>query len=510
MFSKINNYRDQYSKSTISIEDLYKIVKNNPQDNIIKEMRCLEYKSSEYDNLKSKLSCITPHGIFNKIENKGLVEFSNYFFYDIDNYDTIDELNDTINRLIDTFPISFLQRSVSNKGFHFLIKCDTTIQPNDTYTFINIHKYIASLLIDKGFNIDKSATGIVRRMVISSDVNVYFNNKVSLGIDMVSFYNFIEELNKSNGNIKQKRDNDIKPNDTLSNEIISMDLLKTQIKFKSEYTNKINGDYTIDEMDFYFIATPKIIKDGTKHKLYTRIINGLYYLNPEINRQQVLSYLYYINNRATPQMDFKQLKRLVEYVCNGIEENGEIKVKTRTKKIHFNNELNLDKKQKQKMGASINGKLRRNETIKTINEAREELLKKNIEPTQKKVMEMTGFSIATIKRNWNIDYLSTEVEVPQKENDKMDINIQCRINEDEFFETKKDIVKFKYRGFEEVSIERSIGDKETFKSVLNDVKNEFGDISEDIMTPYLIKEGWDKYKINYYYTNYVRIKNQII
>ena len=77
-------------------------------------------------------------------------------------------------------------------------------------------------------------------------------------------------------------------------------------------------------------------------------------------------------------------------------------------------------------------------------------------------------------------------------------------------EDKKDIVKFKYRGFEEVSIERSIGDKETFKSVLNDVENEFGDISEDIMTPYLIKKGWDKYKINYYYTNYVRIKNQTI
>ena len=41
-------------------------------------------------------------------------------------------------------------------------------------------------------------------------------------------------------------------------------------------------------------------------------------------------------------------------------------------------------------------------TIKIINEAREELLKRNIEPTQKKVMEITGFSIATIKRNWNI------------------------------------------------------------------------------------------------------------
>jgi hypothetical protein len=362
--------------------------------------------------------------------------------------------------------------------------------------------------MDKGFNIDKSATGIVRRMIISSDDNVYFNDMVSLGLNMVSVNKFIESLNSSSKKIKLKEDNDIKPNEPLSNEVITMDVLKNKIKIKSEYSQKINGDYTIDEMDFHFIAIPEVIKDGTKHKLYTRIINGLYYLNSEINRQEVLSYLYYINNRASPKMEFKQLKRLVEYVCNNIESTGEIKIKTRTKKIHFNKESNLDKKQKIKMGASINGRLRTNETIKKIKEAKELLLKNNEEITQIKVVELIGKSLSTVKRNWNLEYVTTEVEIPAKEINK--INIVCRIEEADFFEEPKDIIKHFYKGFEEVLIERSVQDKELFKSVLKQIKNEFGDISEEIIKPYLIKEGWDKYKIDYYYSNWSnkqKIKN---
>jgi len=64
----------------------------------------------------------------------------------------------------------------------------------------------------------------------------------------------------------------------------------------------------------------------------------------------------------------------------------------------------------------------------------------------------------------------------------------------------KDIVKHKYKGFEEVSIERTIEDKETFKSVLKQIQNEFGDISEDLLMGHL--KEWDRYKIDYYYSNW--------
>ena len=156
MFSKLPTLK-KFSKEIITIQKLQSIVKNNPQSEYIEYIRGLQYKSKEYNTSKLNVSCITPHGIFNNgIKNTDIKSFSGYLFYDIDGIDTKNELNDTIKRLCDTFPISFLQRSLSNKGFHFLIKLNDTFSiTNDT--FLDIYDYVRSLLIDEGFNIDLSA-----------------------------------------------------------------------------------------------------------------------------------------------------------------------------------------------------------------------------------------------------------------------------------------------------------------------------------------------------------------
>lgn len=56
--------------------------------------------------------------------------------------------------------------------------------------------------------------------------------------------------------------------------------------------------------------------------------------------------------------------------------------------------------EKMKIGGQINGKLRQNRSIRLINEAREKCYQNNEIPTQKKIAEMTGLGIATVKRNW--------------------------------------------------------------------------------------------------------------
>ena len=83
-----------------------------------------------------------------------------------------------------------------------------------------------------------------------------------------------------------------------------------------------------------------------------------------------------------------------------------------------------------------------------------------------------------------------------------EIGFECLLRNKK--EYKKDIVKHKYKGFEECLVERSINDKEEFKSVLKQVKNEYGDISEILLIEHL--KNWDKYKIDYYYSNW---KNKI-
>lgn len=440
MFNKLSTLKS-FNNEIISIDDLFNIVKNNPQRDLINSIRNSEYKSKQYKSLKLKVNCILPHGIFNSIKNNGLVKLSNYLYYDIDGFDTIEGLNDTKNKLINTNFVSFISKSVGARGLSFLIKIEPFEGLNDTFT--ELYKYVRSILLNLGFNIDLSASGLVRKMIISSDDNVYINNEVSLSIDISSFNKFKQELNSLN-KIKIKhthnRNIHIRANDTSFEVIEFKDLLK-QIKVETLYTKEIDGDFIIEEMDYYKIILPKLITDGTKHKLYIRIINALYYINNNINIDQVYSYLYYVNKLAQPNMNEFKLKTLVCNICNNIETTGEIKIKPRVKRIHFNKDSKLTKKQKQNMGAQLAAKIKNNKTLELIEMARIECEKNNETPTQKVIQEKTGLSLSTIKRNWRKEYndisdlkLIEDVEV---DNNVLGANLK-EIGEEEFFKKSSD------------------------------------------------------------------------
>lgn len=68
-----------------------------------------------------------------------------------------------------------------------------------------------------------------------------------------------------------------------------------------------------------------------------------------------------------------------------------------------NNEslIKLSTKQKQSIGAKKGNNKRRIVTIQKITDAKKVLEFMDKKPTQKNVLDLTGLSIATIKRNWN-------------------------------------------------------------------------------------------------------------
>lgn len=499
MFNKLKTYR-KFDKEIITIQQLQDIVRNNPQKEYIEYIRGLEYKSKEYNKSKENIHCIMPHGIFNNLGNENLVKFSNYLYYDIDGIDTKNELNDTIKSLCDNFPISFLQRSLSNKGFHFLIKLDDTfLKPNDTFFFTEVYSYVRQLLLDKGFNIDMSASGLSRKMLLSSDVDCILNNEVSLSIDMVSLNSFIE-LRNTNGIVKikskQLKKESIELNDTFF-ELIPIKELLQQIKVETKYTKDIEGDFIVEDMEYYYISLPEIIMDGTKHTLYTRIVNALYFINNNISRSQILSYMYYINNRSNPGMQSKYLYNFITRLCDKIEENG-VKIKPRIKRIHFNKDSNLTKKQKQIMAAKINGTLRTNRTRETIQNAKYELGIRNMKITQKQVAEYTGLGIATVKRNWTLEKKDINVEIPEIIQDNIKEPILDTIEEENFFNNEKEIIN--YKNFKMVEIDKvTIEDKKLFISKINALRESDIEPSEDILYDLNI---WAREKTWYLYTKW--------
>ena len=411
MFTKLKTLRIPPNGETITLHQLYQLVRNNP-DEKIKKIRSMKYKSDEYNEMKLDMVSIMPHGTFKTLGNSGLLRYSGYLYYDVDGIDTLNELNDTIDRVISQFPITFLQRSVSNKGFHFLIRIDDTLlQPTDTSYFYLLYNHVRELLINKGIKVDSGAGGLVRKMIVSSDTNVYLNDTNIMFIDFKDI--------KSSNKIKIIREEKIEstiPTDTFKEEIIPYGTLLKRLKLETTYDDMVFSDdetYIIENRDYYRILIPRIINDGTKHKLYPRIINALYYINGnKLTRKEIISYIFYVNQTASPRWGYYYLKLFVNNICDLVEKNG-VMIKTRVKRLHFNKEYKLTKKQKQSMGAQLSGKIKMSNSIKKICDAKLELSLSGEIPTQKRVQEFTGLGIATVKRYWNKEYVSFDIEVPE-------------------------------------------------------------------------------------------------
>jgi len=200
-------------------------------------------------------------------------------------------------------------------------------------------------------------------------------------------------------------------------------------------------------------------------------------------------------------MQSKYLYNFITRLCDKIEENG-VKVKPRIKRIHFNKESNLTKKQKQIMAAKINGTLRTNRTIETIQNAKYELGIRNMKITQKEVVKYTGLSIATVKRNWTSQNKEIVVETPEiKPEIKPKVvkeSILEVIEEEKFFTNEKEIIN--YKGFKSIEIDKvSTDDKKLFISKINALKESNIEPSEDILYDLNL---WNREKTWYLYTKW--------
>jgi hypothetical protein len=467
----------KHTTNKLDFNQLVEVIKTNPNKEEITYLHSVEYKSSEYKKIKKQFPCVKIHGLFNGLGDIDVLSINEYLYFDIDNLNVTQlDLNVTIDKLKDTFPfISLITKSIGGRGIFFLVRVEGLTIENHR----NVWMYMVNEFFSE-FNIDRNAYSLNRSVFIPYDEDIYVNNEVSFRFDLVSLNNFINELNNVK-DIKTIKTNikNIHYELNVTFDIIPFDVLLKQINIETLYTKEIEGTFTVDEMNYYRILIPERILDGTKHKIYARIINGLFYINPEITLQQLLSYIFYVNERATPKMDYYSLKKYTTYIYNRIIETGEVYIKPRIKKIHFNKMEKLTAKQRMSMGAKINGALKTNKTIQKIEEAKEYLLKRNEVITQKRIAEVTGLNLRTIKRNWNKEEINIQeikpivIEVKEPE-----FNI---INEEDFF-NKKETEIINYKGFKDVEIDKvSVEDKKLFISKINELKQMNLEPSEELI-----------------------------
>ena len=419
MITKTENIRSRRNLEYLTIEKFIELIKfGNNNTKTISRLRETEYKSKEYEKIKSELNdCVMMHGQFNSLRDDGLIKLSKYLFYDVDD---IDDLESTKNELI-KLGAYIIYKSPGGRGLHFIMKANGLTKQNFNKVYNSVLNYLFSL----GIKIDKSAKGLSRKAYLSSDKEIYVGvgndtffisgDKISVGNETFLFGvgNDTKKVQLCGGQTKKKEEERYKGNDTFFKlRLIPISELTKQLKFKTDL--ELKGDVLINEMEWVDILIPKTIKDGSKHTIYRRIMFQLAYLNKEITDDELYSYLHHINlERATKPMEDITLRKLVINTRSFIKEN-EITIKMRKKKIHLND--HYSSKEKEELGGKINAILRNNESIRKIEEAKELLKKEGKKITRKNVAEITGLSLITVKRNFNEK--RRDITMPEKVDDK--------------------------------------------------------------------------------------------
>lgn len=400
MFSYFRDgIKDKHPQQTIDLPELVRIIKNNPNQSKIEQIRLLKKEGDKrYKELKSELPNITPNCVV-KERNLDVDLFSaNFLFSSKYIYFDFDSKPDIL-----MFKTEFIKKyghqaslvciSSGGDGLSVLFKVGITI--NNKEDFEQAREYIRTTIL-KDEVVDPKCSDIGRAMFISSDPDVFYNYDNILSIDTRITFQIKKSINQP---ISSGRGNN-RLNETFSiipiREVLRVIKLKTEVKINKPVVDVIPID--IAEVKF-----PRGIRDGTKHRIYTGMIHSLVYLNPEVKSEYLFSYLHFINNNfANPSMEFRELSRLFNYEYSKItNDKNYIYGRQKVKYVHFNSKSGLTGDEKRCVASLLNGQKRKNESIEKIVEAREELVSQGKKVTQKRIAELSGLSLTTVKRHYN-------------------------------------------------------------------------------------------------------------
>ena len=396
-----NGIKDTVPKKQIEFIELIELIKNNPNATAIEHIRLLRKQGKiEYKKLKDKLPYITPNCSLKKRKLTTEIDFqenficpSGYIFFDIDGIKDVEEYK---KYFIEKYGhlVSLVASSTSLGGISTFFKLKN--HPASKSEYFQIWETIRTTIL-KDEKVDLNCKDFGRALFVSYDTTLYYNFENEIDIK-----DYINEANSNSistqQNIVRNDPSDIsnyKFNKIPIKEVFNKLILKTCV----DVSNPI---VEINPVDFSEVNFHRGIKDGTKHRIYPGMIHTLVYLNPDIQPDYIFQYLVYVNNNfADPPMEKDKLENLFRYVYMSIKSNPDYEFKNiRTKSVHFKSGCSKSGDEKRKIAVELNGVIRKNSSIDKIDVARQQLETQGIKITQKKIAELSGLSIATVKRRF--------------------------------------------------------------------------------------------------------------
>jgi len=399
-----NGITDTNPQKIIDLPALIKTIKNNPERALIEWIRVLRTNGNdEYKELKRGLPNITPNCMvrYRSLQDddfeRNFQSFNQYIFFDIDTPG--DEYKQYFIKKYGHL-VSMVSKSSSGGGLSILLKVSNTITKDN---FESIWYNIRTTIL-KDETVDEKCKDIGRAMFISYDPEVYYNYDNEITVEISDTKDVVKEENHpisygENNNRLVYSFSD-KKKEEYSYSVLPIDIVLTKLDRRT----KVSVDNPIIDfkpVEYAEVYIPKIIKDGTKHTIYTAMIHQLVYLNPSIEKEYIFSFLFYVNNNhAKPRMNMKELVRLFNFIYDTIKSTGITHHSTITKYVHFNPNYKLTGKEKSILSNTINGYFKRYTNINKIIAAKQELNSTGAKVTSKLVSKLTGLSIKTVQTHF--------------------------------------------------------------------------------------------------------------
>jgi len=410
IISQYKNIKSSSIDKLIGLDEALSMIKNGDENIVnIKRAREVLKGSEEYDNIKSKL---LPTFRFNfmfddKASNANITVPTGLIYIDADN----------IEQIPDSEYVYSKWKSLSNTGYGILVKVENLNLLNFKDCYYTISKLF-------GIKTDLNAAKATQQTVLSLDSNL-FTNPNSLVFNCINTEPGYLYVNNDIEGISPKIIK-ICIDEDIDNKVPNQSILKKReekegIVRNSTYLQKSPCKIRFNNIDDYFVDNnleyivfeekvricnpfiPRTIKVGMRNKTVFFLLSQYVVLNPFKGMHFLQSIGQTINTKSSSQLSPNELDGIIRNVLKKRKEGALSLYLNEERKILFNPNYKLTRKEKMKIVNEELGKIKNGKTQKKIYEAIEYWnFKKDGEIIQKKVALKTSISLTTIKRHWHL------------------------------------------------------------------------------------------------------------
>jgi hypothetical protein len=393
----------------ISFHELIEIIKN-PSDkekyHRLHELR----KSGDLEECRKfkqqKIPWITPNSMVRKRELKEQVDFetnfiqsSGYVYFDIDEVEG--DIDSYKTYLVNQFGsiVALISKSSTQRGLSILVRINVLISSLEefhrVYDFIHRTQF-------PNIKFDNSVNRLSTAWFIPFDSDVFVNHHSIINIPEEIMKGSCDVLLKPPSlNIHRVNPPNEKEKGTRKHNYIDLSIREVFETCNLETPVFVEDHFSISPTPILQICFPRVIKDGSKRKVYRKVIHDFLELNPDFTISHVYLFINHINeNYAKPKMEPGLLKKVVESQFDLIksQKDYENKSKKTLRSIHYQNKGIITREKKIAFSNRFRGLMERYQTFKRIQDAMNFLYDEHDDYTYQQIADLLGLSVSTVKR----------------------------------------------------------------------------------------------------------------